>query len=148
MFTKAITIQIAAALFAVAVAATPALARGGGGDAGSSAGSSAGSNSGGGDAGRSGGFSSGGGSERGAAPSAPSGARANSQRYGNVVDRHATSGVSHHGHGHHGRHAGNGFSFFDFSPGYASYSYDESPRCYRRHVRVHHHWVWRQYCRY
>ena len=118
MFTKAITIQIAAALFAVAVAATPALARGGGG------------------------------SERGAAPSAPSGARANSQRYGNVVDRHATSGVSHHGHGHHGRHAGNGFSFFDFSPGYASYSYDESPRCYRRHVRVHHHWVWRQYCRY
>lgn len=147
MFTKAITIQIAAALFAVAVAATPALARGGGGDAGSSAGSSAGSNSGGGDAGRSGGFSSGGGSERGAAPSAPSGARANSQRYGNV-DHHSTSGVSHHGHGHHGRHAGNGFSFFDFSPGYASYSYDESPRCYRRHVRVHHHWVWRQYCRY
>ena len=34
---------------------------------------------------------------------------------------------------------------FDYGWGYSDYPPDE-PECYLRRVRVHHHWVWRQYC--
>ena len=34
---------------------------------------------------------------------------------------------------------------YDYGWGYPDYPVDE-PDCYLRRVRVHHHWVWRQYC--
>jgi hypothetical protein len=57
-------------------------------------------------------------------------------------------------HGHRHRHfvAGVpswwGAYAYDYGPYPYDYYYDDDygPDCHVRHVRIHHHWVWRRYC--
>ena len=63
--------------------------------------------------------------------------------------RHGGHRAGHRGHFARGPVYG-GFGVFGFGVPYAfgeDWGYpDDEPDCYLRRVRVHHHWVWRQYC--
>jgi hypothetical protein len=80
-----------------------------------------------------------------AAPMASSAARTSGTNAGFSGNHFAAN--THHGDHHHHRGFGGGFAFYG-----APYDYDYyndwayQPDCTMRHVRIHRHWVWRQYC--
>jgi hypothetical protein len=136
----------AAALLAGVLVATPAAAQnnGNGGGAHAASGGGAPSNGGGGGGGR-GSFNGGGGGGRGSFNGGGGGGAPTARNF---------AGNGHHNHGHYGRHFANGpvyggIGVFGFGVPYLydNWGYaDDEPECYLRRVRIHHHWVWRQFC--
>jgi hypothetical protein len=154
--TSKIIGMIAAALLAGAMIATPAGAQAvhqsGGGSGAPNGGSGGGG--GGGSAHIGGGGGGGAPAVRGGGGSARFNAPAIQSPRGNVgrapSGRFASNGRPWHGNRHH-RRSYPSFGFFGWGGPYAyDYGWDEpyyyGPDCYWRHVRLHHHWVWRRYC--
>ena len=136
MTNKKVFGAIAAALLAGALMAMPAAAQqngGGGGGGGAPA--------------ASGGGGSGGGMRSG--PAGNSGARKTGRRPGrsNFAGRSGRGHGGYQGHYHGQRAYGPTFGLWGLPFAYDyGWGYPDEPDCYLRRVRVHHHWVWRQYC--